>query len=120
MATIKVTGKVQKHLGDKGFVLAEPIRKQTDGVWETIGNRYFSVWFRELPAVNAEVEVVGSFSAKLEEYQGKTQLKQTINASSVAPYTTKVMGQAFSAESAKESARIAQEVVKSADDELPF
>ena len=120
MATIKVTGKVQKLLGDKGFVLAEPVRKQTDGVWETIGNRYFTVWFRELPAVNAEVEVVGSFSAKLEEYQGKTQLKQTINATTVAPATMKAFAQTFNTETAKESARIAQEVVKSAEDELPF
>ena len=121
MAKIQVSGKVQKHLGDKGFVLAEAVRKQVDGKWETVATRYFTVWFQELPPVGVEVDVQGNFSAKIEEYQGKTQLKQTINANSVVQAATiKQMGQAFSQESAKASATIAPASVLSADEELPF
>ena len=85
MATVYVTGKVIGLLGDKGFRMVEEVK--TDK-WES--KNYFTVWAKELPAVDAEVKVKGSLSVKLQEYQGKQQVQVTINAREVSVTTAQV------------------------------
>ena len=107
MAKITVSGDVIRLLGDKGFVLAEPIRRKSGDSWETVGKNYFSVWCQSLPTVGDVVEVNGSFSAKLEEYQGKPQMKLSVNNATVTPVI-------------RQSAQTAPEPVPFVDTELPF
>ena len=117
MAKIEVTGEVVKLLGDKGFTLAEPIVKKGDNGWETVGKRYFTVWvgLLDLPAVGQKKTVTGSFVAKLEEYQGKQVLKQTINAATIVDQPTVAdIGRVFNAQTAQASA------ASVADEPLPF
>jgi hypothetical protein len=91
MAKIEVTGEVKRLLGDKGFTLAEPIRKETNGVWETVGSRYLTVWLNTLPIPNVgdAVTVRGNLSWKLEEYEGKPSMKVNVNANEIVAETKK-------------------------------
>jgi len=85
MAIVYVTGKVVKHLGDKGFTLVEEYKV---GEWDR--KDYYTVWFAELPAVGAEVKVKGSLSVKLREYQGKQTVQTAVNAKEVSVLTAPV------------------------------
>jgi hypothetical protein len=116
MAIIEVTGEVIRHLGSKGFTLAEPRREMVGGQWQTAeGKKYFSVWATELPSVGDVVTVKGSLSVKLDEYEGKQSIKVNVNAFSVVPAVDHQMV----AKAKQDFATIAQDPAKSVDD-LPF
>jgi len=65
MAHVKVTGLVDKPLGDKGFILLETI-KLNDG--RTFDKKW-KVWTTPIPEFSATVEAVGELSIKINEYQ---------------------------------------------------
>ena len=65
MAHVKVTGLVDKPLGDKGFILLETI-KLNDG--RTFDKKW-KVWITPIPEFSATVEAVGELSVKVNEYQ---------------------------------------------------
>ena len=65
MATVKVTGLVEKPLGDKGFILLETI-KLNDG---RSFDKKWKVWITPIPAFSATAEVIGELSVKINEYQ---------------------------------------------------
>ena len=115
MAHIEVTGEVIRHLGEKGFTLAEPIIRKGDAGFETIGKNYYTVWFAELPPLKTSVFVTGRLSVKLDEYQGKPQVKTVINAKTV---TVKTMDK--SDFDSKKPAPTAPDTVPSVDEPLPF
>jgi len=116
MAILEVTGEVIRHLGSKGFTLAEPRREMVNGQWQTAeGKKYFSVWSTELPSVGAVVTVKGSLSVKLDEYEGKQSIKVNVNAFDVKP----ALDHQTVAKAQQDFARIAQESAQSVDD-LPF
>jgi hypothetical protein len=120
MAKIEVTGDVSRLLGDKGFTLAEPIRKQNGVNWEVVGSRYYTVWVNQLPQpnVSAAVTVSGNLSWKLEEYEGKQQMKVYVNATQIRP----ALDHVAVVRAQNEFAKIVQDSVKSAtvEEELPF
>lgn len=113
MATIDVTGDVIRHLADKGFVLAEPVIRKGDAGFETVGTNYYTVWFGELPPLKTTVIVHGRLSVKLDEYQGKPQVKTTINAK-------KVVVKNLTADDFEKSAPTVPVTATSADEPLPF
>lgn len=116
MAILEVTGEVIRHLGQKGFTLAEPRREMVNGQWQTAeGKKYFSVWATELPTVGAVVTVKGSLSVKLDEYEGKQSIKVNVNAFSVVP----AVDHQTLATAKQDFAKIASESVSSVDD-TPF
>ena len=65
MAHVKVTGLVDKPLGDKGFILLETI-KLNDG--RTFDKKW-KVWITPIPRFACTVEAVGELSVKINEYQ---------------------------------------------------
>lgn len=65
MAFIKLEGIVDKPLGDSGFIVLETIRLNDGRTFD----KKWKVWSRDnQPAFGSFVEVVGEFSAKLNEY----------------------------------------------------
>jgi hypothetical protein len=121
MAKIEVTGDVQRLLGDKGFTLAEPIRKQNGVNWEVVGSRYYTVWVNQLPqpSVSGAVTVSGNLSWKLEEYEGKQQMKVYVNATQIRP----ALDHVAVVRAQNEFAKIVQESAPSVapdDIDLPF
>jgi len=112
MAKIEVTGEVVRLLGDKGFTLAEPIRKQNGVEWETVGSRYFTVWAngQDLPSVGVAVTVNGNLSWKLEEYEGKPSMKVNVNATKILAAVTHQMA----AKASQDFAKIVQDSAQSA------
>jgi hypothetical protein len=116
MAILEVTGEVIRHLGSKGFTLAEPRREMVNGQWQTAeGKKYFSIWAEQLPAVGSQVTVKGSLSVKLDEYEGKQSIKVNVNAFSVVP----ALDHQTVAKAQQDFAKIVQDSAPSVDD-LPF
>ena len=117
MAIIEVTGEVIRHLGSKGFTLAEPRREMVGGQWQTAeGKKYFSVWATELPSVGDVVTVKGSLSVKLDEYEGKQSIKVNVNAFDVKP----ALDHPTVAKAKQDFAKIVRESAPSVEDDLPF
>lgn len=115
MAHIEVTGEVIRHLGDKGFTLCEPVIRKGDAGFETVGKNYYTVWFGDLPPVNTSVIVHGRLTVKLDEYQGKPQVKTIINAKKVVVKNLTQDDFNF-----QKPAPTAPETVASVDEPLPF
>ena len=116
MAIVEVTGEVIRHLGSKGFTLAEPRREMVGGQWVTAeGKKYFSVWADQLPTIGSQVTVKGSLSVKLDEYEGKQSIKVNVNAFSVVS----AVDHQTVAKAQQDFAKIVQDSAPSVDD-LPF
>jgi len=66
MSHVKVTGLVDKPLGDKGFILLETIKLNDGRTYD----KKWKVWTTPIPAFSATVEAVGEVSVKVNEYIG--------------------------------------------------
>lgn len=84
MAHVKVTGLVDKPLGDKGFILLETI-KLNDG--RTFDKKW-KVWITPIPAFSATVEAVGELSTKINEYEMGGETKRNVDLNINNPVVT--------------------------------
>ena len=88
MAQVKVTGVVDKPLGDSGFTLIETVRVESTGQsWE----KKWKVWTKDtIPAFSSTVTVVGELSAKLNEYEWEGETRRVVDLNVNVPTITLV------------------------------
>lgn len=84
MAHVKVTGTVDKPLGDKGFILIETI-KLNDG--RTFDKKW-KIWITPTPEFSSTVEAVGELAAKINEYEIGGETKRNVDLNVNNPIVT--------------------------------